>query len=155
MFNALLNTRTKHLAKSAALSDRNIGLLLETLAQTGNLSIARRYAGMTSDDVKLALASRPELQAEVNEATRLGDEHRIDNAVALIKQAQSIAIVTEDVPAMLEVAKTIAPELYVYPVERERARARREGGPDSLVQVNVGLGELASRLQEAISNDPT
>jgi hypothetical protein len=145
--------RPRHLAKFEAISAKNLALLIEALKQTGDLSVARRYAGLTNDDLKTALARNPGLQAELDSARRIGDERRIDNALQLIQNAQSIAIATQDVPGMLEVAKTIAPELYVYPVEREKARAKKEGGPDSLVQVNVGLGELASRLQEAISVD--
>lgn len=147
--------RSRHLAKFEAISAKNLTLLVAALEQTGDLSVARRYSGLTSDDLKDALARNPTLQAELDEAQRKGDERRVDNAIELIRNAQSIAIATQDVAMMLETAKVIAPELYVYPVEREKARARKEGGPDSLVQVNVGLGELASRLQEAITNDPT
>ncbi len=147
-------SRKTHLPKALARSDKGVELFLKALAQVADISLARRYAGLTSNDLKIVLASRPELNDQMLEAQRKGEEHKLDTALELVNTARSVAMATEDVPGMLAIADRLAPEVFVYPLERERARARAEAGPATAIQINVGMADLATRLQEALKYKP-
>jgi hypothetical protein len=79
------------------------------------------------------------------------DQVRIKDYKKIMQRAKEMALITDDVGDMLAVAQIVAPELAVYPVERQRARAKADyAQPPMAVQINVGLTDLAERLQKAL-----
>ena len=123
-------------------------LLLAAIRQIGDVSVARRMIGLSNEDMSYWTRTAP---AEIDAAVIIGDKLRVKTAMALLEKAGKTAMLLDDVPAMIAVAKIIAPELTVYPVEAERARARQDySSPAVAVQISENMSGLGVRLQEAL-----
>lgn len=145
--------RRKYQNKIAARSPKHFELFLECLKLTGNIDVARRYSGQTSDDLTFICASTPGAEERIAEAQQEGESHRINQAISLLKQAGEIATITNSVSDMLLVADRLAPEVTLKPMRDVIESSRALAGPQSAVQVNIGLSDLASRLQEALKEN--
>lgn len=127
---------------------------LECLRGTGDISLSRRMTGLTGDDLKVLTEKYPDFQQKMDDAEMEGKEQRLKQGLALIQKANSLAMVCDKPAEMLEVAKIISPEIAVYPVEKERARAKAEHLTSiNASSVNNALADLAIRLQNALKNE--
>jgi hypothetical protein len=143
--------RKKLLPAGVARSETAAKYFLECLRGTGDVSLSRRMTGITSDDIKILCAKYPEFQQKMDDAEMQGKETRLKQGLELIQKAHSLATVCEKPLEMLEVARVIAPEVAVYPVEKERARAKAEHLTSvNATSVNNALADLAIRLQQAL-----
>lgn len=141
----------KHLEPQLAHSETALEYFLECLKGTGDQSLSRRMTGISTDDLKILAVRFPEKYAEISEAEMYGKEERLKQGLELLKKSHSVSMICENVKDMLEVAKILAPEVAVYPIERERARAKAEHAtPSNQIQLNVALSDLAGRLQQAL-----
>lgn len=146
--------RKKLLPQPVARSETAAKYFLECLRGTGDTSLSRRMTGITGDDIKVLCAKYPEFQQRMDDAEMEGKEQRLQQGLALIQKANSLAMVCEKPIEMLEVARVIAPEVAVYPVEKERARAKAEHlTAINVSSVNNALADLAVRLQKALKDD--
>lgn len=127
---------------------------IAALKVLGDEGIALKMTGMSHDDLKVASAEFPELASTIPDAKLEGVEHRLEQGIELMEKARSIAMITENVGQMLEIAKIISPEIAVYPKERETARAKAEQlQSNNAVQVNIALADLASKLQKTLKEE--
>ena len=125
---------------------------LAVLKGTGDINLARRMTGLANDDLKVQIAKHS--QEEVDMAELQGKEQRLKQGLDLLNKAHSVAMICEKPADMLQIANIIAPEVTVYPIERERARAKAEFSQgDNQKQINSALADLAQKLQNALKGE--
>lgn len=127
---------------------------IAALEVLGDEEISLKITGMSRDDLKIASGRFPDIAEKIPGAKLKGIEHRLQEGIELMKKAKSVAMITENVGQMIEIAKIISPEVTVYPREREVARAKAEQlQSNNALQVNVALADLAGKLQKTLKDD--
>ncbi len=125
-------------------------MLKAAVRKLGDLTVARRMVGISQKDMEELDAKWP---GELEEAVIEGDKNRITTAITLLETARGVAMMCEDAETMLAVGRVIAPELFVYPAEAERQRARQEfAQPSIALQINQAMPQLGAKLQEALKS---
>ncbi len=141
-------TYGKALHPKVACTEEVFELLCAAIGRLGDCSVARRMIGLSNDEYAQWVKKYPE---RIEAAMIEGDKHRVGTAMKLLEKAASTAMLLDDPVMMLSVARVIAPELVVYPVEAEKARARQDyAAPAVALQISDSMAGLGQRLQDSL-----
>ena len=111
----------KALHPKVACTEEVFDLLVAAIGRVGDCSVARRMIGLSNDEYAQWVKKYPE---RIEAAMIAGDKHRVGTAMKLLEKAATTAMLLDDPVMMLSVARVIAPELVVYPVEAEKEIGR-------------------------------